>query len=57
MEVQKRKANWFYGRKRQARKQAQNCKELEAIKTDFRKNLPIPNISTNDIYYKRQLSF
>lgn len=24
---------------------------------DFQKNLPVPNISTNDVYYKRQLSF
>uniref|UniRef100_A0A6P7GF72 Uncharacterized protein LOC114341656 n=1 Tax=Diabrotica virgifera virgifera TaxID=50390 RepID=A0A6P7GF72_DIAVI len=24
---------------------------------DFQKNLPVPNISTNDVYYRRQLSF
>lgn len=24
---------------------------------DFQRNLPLPNISTNDVYYKRQLSF
>lgn len=24
---------------------------------DFQKNLPFPNIATNDVYYKRQLSF
>lgn len=23
---------------------------------DFQKNLPIPNITTNDVYYKRQLT-
>lgn len=24
---------------------------------DLMKNLPVPNMSTNDVYYKRQLSF
>lgn len=57
MELHKRKADWFYRQKRIAKKQAQKCKEFEAIAMDFGKNLPIPNISTNDVYYKRQLSF
>jgi len=28
-----------------------------AIAMDYSKNLPAPNITTNDVYYKRQLSF
>lgn len=35
------------------------CKKTpkeEAICIDFGRNLPIPNVSTNDVYYKRQLS-
>lgn len=31
-------------------------KYTEALCMDFAKNLPLPNISTNDVYYKRQLS-
>ena len=31
--------------------------EIEAITMDFQKNLNLPNISTNDVYYRRQLSF
>ncbi|KAK5650194.1 hypothetical protein RI129_001223 [Pyrocoelia pectoralis] len=51
------KANAFYKRKRTARLQSQKNIKMEAIAMDFQKNLPIPNISTNDVYYKRQLSF
>ncbi|KAK5647988.1 hypothetical protein RI129_002880 [Pyrocoelia pectoralis] len=51
------KADAFYKRKRTARLQSQKNIKMEAIAMDFQKNLPIPNISTNDVYYKRQLSF
>lgn len=30
---------------------------LEAISIDYQKNLPTPNITTNDTYYRRQLNF
>lgn len=28
---------------------------MEAVCMDFQKNLPVPNITSNDVYYKRQL--
>lgn len=31
--------------------------ECEAVCMDFQKNLKLPNISTHDVYYKRQLSY
>lgn len=52
-----KKANTFYDRKRQAKKKAMKNVEFAAIVMDYQKNLPLPNISTNDVYYKRQLSF
>ncbi|CAH1100705.1 unnamed protein product [Psylliodes chrysocephalus] len=51
------KAETFYKRKRAARLNSQKSTEKEAIAIDFQKKLPVPNISTNDVYYKRQLSF
>ncbi|XP_054284123.1 uncharacterized protein LOC129001018 [Macrosteles quadrilineatus] len=55
-EVHKRKAEQFYSRKRQAKRQSKVDDSLEAICIDYGKNLQVPNIPTNDIYYKRQLS-
>lgn len=52
-----KKAEAFYQRKRSERKRAQKHRHIEAIAMDYQKNLPLPNISTNDVYYKRQLSF
>lgn len=52
-----KKADWFYRHKRTARKLAQKTKEFEAITMDLGRNLPVPNISTNDVYYKMQQSF
>lgn len=51
------KANTFYNRKRQAKRKAMRHTEFAAVAMDYQKNLPLPNISTNDVYYKRQLSF
>lgn len=51
-----KKAAVFYERKRRAKKEAQVRHDCAAIAFDFQKNLPCPNISTNDVYYKRQLS-
>lgn len=36
--------------------QCQKDGETEAICMDFAKNFQVPNITTNDVYYKRQLS-
>lgn len=55
-DVHKKKAETFYTRKREAREKSQTSNLYEAICVDFQKNLPLPNISTNDVYYKRQLS-
>lgn len=54
--LHKIKAQEFYKRKRQAKQSSQKTFMTEAICMDFAKNLPTPNISTNDVYYKRQLS-
>lgn len=56
-EVHLRKADAFYSRKRMERKLSQKNKAVEAICMDYQKNLNCPNISTNDVYYRRQLSF
>jgi len=56
-ELHLKKADWFYRIKRNAKKQARKNEKIAAIAIDYGKNLPIPNISTNDVYYRRQLSF
>lgn len=56
-ELHKKKANTFYVRKKNARLYSRTHVDVEAICMDFQKNLPLPNITTNDVYYKRQLSF
>lgn len=55
-EFHKKRAEIFYERKRQARRKARSSDSYEAIALDYQHNLPIPNISTNDVYFKRQLS-
>lgn len=50
------KSEKFYKLKRAYRKARQN-EDLESITMDYQKNLPTPNITTNDVYYKRQLNF
>jgi hypothetical protein len=56
-ELHKRRADTFYSRKRLAKTQAKNDPNFMAIALDYCRNLPCPNITTNDVYYKRQLSF
>ncbi|XP_046685705.1 uncharacterized protein LOC124371418 [Homalodisca vitripennis] len=51
------KADWFYKLKRKAKKSAKQRNEVEAIAIDFGKNLPTPNISTSEVYFRRQLTF
>lgn len=55
-ELHLRKAQAFYDKKRNARKKARKEKEFECIAMDYQKNISLPNITTNDVYYKRQLS-
>lgn len=55
--LHKLKAETFYTRKRNAKKNARKQTTFEAVTMDYSKNLPTPNITTNDIYYKRQLTF
>lgn len=50
------KAHVFYDRKKKAKKQSKNQEDFLAIAIDFQKNISLPNITTNDVYYKRQLS-
>lgn len=56
-ELHLRKAETFYERKRKARLESRRNVLKAAICMDYQKNLPLPNITTNDVYYKRQLSF
>lgn len=50
------KAEQFYKRKREAKRDCQQSIDKEAICLVFAKNLLAPNITTNDVYYKRQMS-
>ena len=51
--VHKLKAEVFYTRKRMARKKSEKCLENEAIAMDYQKNLSLPNVTSNDVYYRR----
>ncbi|XP_072383777.1 uncharacterized protein [Diabrotica undecimpunctata] len=55
-ELHKRKAQWFYDRKKEAKIRARTNQDFAAIALDFQKNVSLPNVSTNDVYYCRQLS-
>ncbi|XP_050303632.1 uncharacterized protein LOC126741288 [Anthonomus grandis grandis] len=50
------KTEVLYARKKQARLRSRTKADTEAICMDFGRNLPMPNLSTNDVYYSRQLS-
>ncbi|CAH1101841.1 unnamed protein product [Psylliodes chrysocephalus] len=52
--IYKGKAKTFYKRKRDAEDVCKKSAHMEAICIDYDKNLPVPTISTNDVYYKRQ---
>lgn len=49
------KADEWYRIKRKAKKNSRTDKTKEAIVFDYAKNYHVPNITTNDVYYKRQL--
>ena len=51
------RAQMFYKRKRTSGEiAAQEGSEVAAFAFDYWRNFPVPNVSTNDAYYKRQLS-
>ena len=56
-DVHQRKADTFYRRKREAWLKASKDQNFEAITIDFNKNLSLPNISTNEFYYRKKLTF
>ncbi|CAG4936800.1 unnamed protein product [Parnassius apollo] len=49
----KLKAEVFYRRKRATRIYCQSSSIREAIAMDYQKNLSMPNITSNETYYKR----
>lgn len=53
----KKLAETFYTKKRRTRKACRSTQDTMCIAMDYQKNLPLPNITTNDTYYKRQLKF
>ena len=55
-ELHLRKSQTFYDRKTAAAQEARDNPHVSAACFDFWKNLPCQNITTNDIYFKRQLS-
>ncbi|KAK9704062.1 hypothetical protein QE152_g28508 [Popillia japonica] len=54
--LHKLRAATFYIRKR-IQKKKRKSNDYEGITMDYCKNLPTPNKTTNDVYYKRQLTF
>ena len=55
-ELHRRKAQCFYDRKREAKKKGKITRNFTAIAMDFQRNVSLPNVPTNDVYYSRQLS-
>lgn len=56
-ELHLKKSERFYELKKSFRKKSVKSSTIEAVTMDFQKNLPCPNITTNDVYYRRQLNF
>lgn len=50
------RANRWYKLKRQAKFRSRIDNTKESIVYDYARNHQVPNITTNDVYYKRQLS-
>ena len=55
--LHKLRAAAFYKRKRLEKQKSRKNSDYEAITMDYCKNLQTPNITTNDVYYKQQLTF
>lgn len=56
-ELRKRKGDKFYELKRKYRRKAKKTPNLEVMVMDYQRNLPTPNVTTNDVCYRRQLNF
>lgn len=56
-QVHQKKAQTFYDKKKIAKLDSRKRRDKETVTMDFQKNMSLPNISTNDVYYRRQLSF
>lgn len=55
-DLHKRKAQTFYDFKKAARKKSKKSSDYLAIALDYQKNISLPNVTTNDVYYLRQFS-
>ncbi|RUS70232.1 hypothetical protein EGW08_022003 [Elysia chlorotica] len=55
-ELHQRKSETFYERKRNAKVKAKRLETMRAVAFDFQKELYCPSKTSNDVYYKRQLS-
>lgn len=55
-DLHKKRAEEFYTRKRRSKAVSRQDTKKESICMDYGRNLHLPNINTNDVYYKRQLS-
>lgn len=56
-ELHLKKAERFCCLKKKYRTRSINVTAWKAITMDFQNKLPCPNITTNDVYYRRQLNF
>ncbi|XP_022207917.1 uncharacterized protein LOC111064490 [Nilaparvata lugens] len=56
LKLHKLKAQKFYDIKKKARLTSKKITTYEGICIDYGRNLNVPNVTTNDAYYKRQLS-
>lgn len=54
IKLHKLKAEWFYRKKRTARLGCRKSQKKEAISMDFGRNISLPDISTSEVYFRRQ---
>ncbi|KAG5861370.1 hypothetical protein JTB14_027220 [Gonioctena quinquepunctata] len=49
-----KRSEQLYSLEKKLQRLAMKNKHIESIAIDYQKNLPTPNITCNDVYYKRQ---
>lgn len=54
-EVHLRKAQVFYSYLKQLSVEAKDNKSIDVLSFDFQQNMPLPHISSGDVFYKRQM--